>query len=761
MQHVRKPGIRSICAVLLLLAPLSPAAPREERKPDADRALLLRDVKRIAAPGVPGPIAVFGTHAFVVVAAPSGRHRLAPVAAAASWGRGRVVLFGHGGYFDPGALAFADTGRLMENAVRWAGGAAAGGNTSFAVGILGPERMRSFLERRGFSVTLLERLEEESFEPFRVLLLDPGRLAGDSARRAVADVVRAGKGVVAADLGWGWLQLHPGATLGRDHPGNRLFAPAGMAWADGTVNAPPEGIPVDAAAAAGPLLHARRALDFLAGEGSGKRDRGALSQAVETVLSATRALPPDEGDFLPRLQNVLHRKEPFPLPTAEHPLTWETPLARLALAVELSRLRNAPPEERKAHPAAALFPGTVEPGAPRVTGTIRVDPARPGWHGTGLYAPPGALITVTVPARAARLGLRVRIGAHTDSLWRLDRWSRCPEITRSEPIRSTTTRTASAFGGLLYVECPGRGQGEPVPVTVAGAVEAPRFVLDETAPEAWKDEIRNRPAPWAELETKKVVLTVPSRVVRSLENPTELLRFWNRVLDCAADLVARPRERERPERYVTDVQIGAGYMHSGYPIMTHLDMAEVVVNKECLVSNGHGGVWGLYHELGHNHQSPDWTFDGTVEVTCNLFTLYIFEKACAYPVERHAAFTPETRRKRVAAYLEAGARFEEWKGDPFLALIMYIQLEEAFGWDTFRELFAAYRRLTPAERPRTDGEKRDQWMERFSRNVGRNLAPFFQAWGIPVSKKARDAVDHLPVWMPEGFPPATEKGKGP
>jgi len=33
------------------------------------------------------------------------------------------------------------------------------------------------------------------------------------------------------------------------------------------------------------------------------------------------------------------------------------------------------------------------------------------------------------------------------------------------------------------------------------------------------------------------------------------------------------------------------------------------------------------------------------------------------------------------------------------------------------------------------------------------LAPFFHAWGVPVSDKARAAVAELPPWMPEGFPP--------
>jgi hypothetical protein len=37
--------------------------------------------------------------------------------------------------------------------------------------------------------------------------------------------------------------------------------------------------------------------------------------------------------------------------------------------------------------------------------------------------------------------------------------------------------------------------------------------------------------------------------------------------------------------------------------------------------------------------------------------------------------------------------------------------------------------------------------------VGRNLGPFFEAWGVPTSPEARQSLADLPAWMPEpGFP---------
>jgi hypothetical protein len=204
---------------------------------------------------------------------------------------------------------------------------------------------------------------------------------------------------------------------------------------------------------------------------------------------------------------------------------------------------------------------------------------------------------------------------------------------------------------------------------------------------------------------------------------------------------------------VPDVQISAGYMHSGYPLMTGLDMCDVFVDKQQIISNAHGGVWGLFHEMGHNHQNADWTFDGTVEVTENLFSMYAFEKLCnSDPLEAHPALAKGEWMRNMNRYFANGARFEQWKQDPFVGLIMYIQLKNAFGWEPFVKTFKEY--MAPdAQRPRSDNDKRDQWMVRFSKTVGRNLGPFFQAWRIPTSQKAGDSIQNLPVWMPENFPP--------
>ena len=720
-----------------------------------DLHFLLGGVKRIAAPGVPGPLCVFGPRAFVVVGADSGEGVREPVVAAARAKAGRVVAFGHTGYFDGGALAWGNTARLLANAARWAAGRTKPSQPAPRVAVHRQRGLLAVLAKQPLKAEALDGTDWAGrLKPFDVLCVQSSVLTRSADRRAVREFVEGGGGLLMAGLGWGWLQLNRGKTLQRDHPGNRLLAPMGIVWSDGYLRKAASG-GFEAGVTGVRSCHAARALDALVAHADGKAKLapGPLVQAGAVVSRAARSLGPEDALLLPRLRRLAGQSGTGAIPSAGKPLTRDHALARVLLTWQWNETRHLPPERVRAHSAAVEFPGPVPADAKRLTRTVRVDTAVPDWHSTGLYAAPGEVITVAVPSAAAGKKLRLRIGAHGHGLWNKDAWRRFPSVLRVVSLAGPVTRAASAFGGLLYIDVPQGCKLGPIDVKIAGAVEAPYYVHGRTDVEAWRKAIRRRPAPWAELATSKVILTVPSGAVRKLDDPAKLMNFWDDVLDACAELAARPKRRRRPERYVCDVQLVAGYMHAGYPIMTHLDMPPILVDKARMMANGHGGVWGLFHELGHNHQSRDWTFGGTGEVTVNLFTLYVFEKVCGLGERSRPSLYGRRRARTIKTYVESGRDFAKWKRDPFLALLMYMQLREAFGWDAFRKVFAEYRDLPAGKRPRNDAEKRDQWMVRFSRAVGKDLGPFFQAWGVPTSEKARASIAKLPDWMPTGLGP--------
>lgn len=698
-----------------------------------DLSVLLDGVSAIDKPGAPGPLVVWGDNAFPILAGQSG-DAMEPLVAAAQWGAGRVVVFGHNGYLKSTGN---DTARLRRNAIAWCAGEKAARKPSVALW-KSANGLEAELNAAGFRAETLEELARLS--KYDVAVLDTGSLKEEKERETVRTFVEKGGGLVCGSLGWGWLQLNNGKTI-QDHPGNHLLFDVGIAWADGTIAPTGEG---DAyLARTHPLAHVGKAIDALA-RAPGKED---ATQALAVLSRALRTIPESAPGFGDRLEKLLASGgDRPPVPSPDHPVTTDDPLARVLLSVTCGRVTTAAPESIGAHPAAREFPGEVKKETPSVVANRVVNSKLSGWHSLGLYAPPGALIHVRIPEEAADAGLEARIGCHSDRLYHLDKWTRAPEISFTWPLRQAVTKMANPFGGLVYLVVPGRFAIEDIKVDVAGAVESPLYELGKTSPSDWQRAVRSTGAPWAEFASGRVVVSVPTEVARSVRDPEELMKTWDRVLLLEDQLRTVSKEGDRPERIVCDRQISAGYMHSGYPVMVGMDQAEHLASAENLSKEGN---WGFFHEFGHNHQRGDWTFDGTGEVTCNLFSLYVFDKLCGVPPEEHKRGNEEFREKKMQDYFALGRRsFDKWKSDPFIALVPYIQMQQEFGWEMFQKVFAEYEALQDSERPKSDDEKRDQWMVRFSKAAGRNLGPFFRAWNIPVSESALADIAGLDPWMP-------------
>ncbi len=701
---------------------------------EQDRAQILDGVKAIAAPGIPGAVSAFGENAFPVVVGSVGKSAQAAVAAASRMGRGRVVALGHDGYFGSEALSTADTGRFVLNAINWL----ARGKAKPTVGVMNQPNLLAFLKLH--DVNVVEVPLDVKPIGLDVLCLVHEDAMPKAAGERVKQWVEKGGGLLGASTGWGWHMVT--SKPFPEHPINRIVESSGLIWTDGMLDRTiEEGF--DAKAPVAEYVHAGKALEALAGRVDDPKVAG---QCVSSALMAGLSLPTNDRLFVPRLRALRKRAAAAEPPSHDDPVSLKDPLRRVAVALDTREASSAAPNKVKASPAP--FPGQVPASAPRVTKTLKIDTRKVGWISTGLYAAPGELVTVTVPTELAKASLAVRIGCHTDELWGNDQWFRAPAVTREFPVTSATTQAANAFGGLVYIVVPESKTPAPFEATIAGAIEAPCFVLGKTTDQEWVAKQRSLAGPWAELVTEKIILTVPSKEIRALTEPTALMQVWDKALDACADLACWPRERRKPERIVADEQISLGYMHSGYPIMTWLDAPALAVDRQKLLTEG---SWGHFHELGHNHQHEDWTFDGTVEVTENLFSMYEYATVTGRPFnEGHPAIKNRDEfTKRAREHIAKGAPYAKWQDDPFLALTMYIQLIDGFGWDAYKKVFAEYRVLPASERPKNDQEKRDQWMVRFSRAVGRNLGPFFEKWGVPTTPAARQSIAGLPGWMPK------------
>ena len=713
--------------------------------------------------GAPGPIATLGDFAFPVVLGKYEEGVYESVVAAAFVGKGRVTAFGHTDYCNVGAISATQSAtRFFDNILRWTSGKEDSSDQAIRVAVWKDSKTAGFLKEQGFNVKSVSSINDD----FDVFIAGATAL-NDAEYASLMKAVQGGAGFVTCGLGWGWSQLNPGKSLKDDHPGNRNFAKFGvpLAWTEGmlapTAN---NGYLVNSDLSyASKYVAGGPALGLLSNLNVEKADASILAredarQASSTLSLIYRYLP---DDIRAQFDSVVDSFSTEIVPTTNNPIREDDLIRRLAITVQTERYLHSQEldeVELETIPALAAgndFPGPVPEGAERLDSAkvvVRTDV--PGWTSTGLYAAPGEIITIKVdPDIYASFSkpYRVRIGVHSDRLWHLKKWTRYPEISLEKTLTSPETNIVNPFGGLVYIVVPSGGKSDglgAVDFEISGAVAAPFFIKGATSLKSWKS-LRDAPAPWAELQGKEVVVTVPSYVVRDLDDPQSLLDTWDRILQLEAEFASGPYYRERPERITCDREISAGYMHSGYPVMTHLDVEKTLVNNSQLTSKGD---WGFFHEFGHNHQSSHWTFDGSGEVTVNYFTLYVMEKFCGLtPEEARKDLTKANRIEKLRRYVANGSKFEDWKKDPFLALNMTVQLRNEFGWEPFLRAVSEYRKAAPDELPRNDDEKRDQWMIRLSRNTGKNLGPFFEKWGVPTSEEARNSIKDLPVWLPEEF----------
>jgi hypothetical protein len=255
---------------------------------------------------------------------------------------------------------------------------------------------------------------------------------------------------------------------------------------------------------------------------------------------------------------------------------------------------------------------------------------------------------------------------------------------------------------------------------------------------------------------------LPTHVLKKIPDPTARMRIWDNVIGAEMDLAQLPTPFYRAQRLVTDIHIGGGFMHSGYPIMVH-HCPEVGMSTEDFISDpaqfsqpANGGPnWGFFHEIGHNMQNQDWVFDGTTEVSVNLFSLYSFDKIAGGRDNAHPGVSNSGTTKMLRSYFSKPPDFKQWQSDPFLALTTFRLIQNDFGWELFKQTFRRYQALPDKKRPKSDAEKRDRLVRYLSETASRNFAPYFSLWGIPLTEGLKRDLKKYPDWIPYNFPPRT------
>jgi hypothetical protein len=425
------------------------------------------------------------------------------------------------------------------------------------------------------------------------------------------------------------------------------------------------------------------------------------------------------------------------------PVDKTNPRARLSADVGVSLTAHTWPSE---HPWAAVFPGTVDGDAARISQTVTMDGQWKRIRPLGLYAAPGEAITVRLDPVMVDAGLRIQLGELYDDLRNLDhivQWRRPPLLVSHFDLDQDEVLVGNGFGGSLYLQIPEDLPSTAITLEVEGAIRQGFFSEGQVNSDEFKTGL-TMGAPLAILEHPgKIRMVLSASAASQIQDPSSITTFWTGFYDSHRTLSAEPVARTYESHWLFDPQVGWGYANA---TPSRINFPEEATGWALRTRTGDEDWWLFAHELGHQFQTDDWSGGDITEVAVNLFSMYTINGYL------HEGGDQETRGFQDNVIDHDSLRNSRWdSADLFGKLAMYRQLVFEFGWSVFRAVFASYY-SSDFPRDRFDGFM-DGFAIRFSAIAQRDITPFLDHWAYPLSEQGRNRVlgMGLQPWLPPGW----------
>ena len=306
------------------------------------------------------------------------------------------------------------------------------------------------------------------------------------------------------------------------------------------------------------------------------------------------------------------------------------------------------------------------------------------------------------------------------------------------------TWVTAPLDGLVYVKNEG---SQPLQVTLEGGEPIPTFVGGITTKASFDAQMTRWPrAPFATFIGDQVFADIQYHWVRdNLASVTagriagwdQAARLTDEVYGLSA--MASGLDRKSSNRiHITNPDTGPGAASAtNYRLTFHSTGGAVLLQREA------DALWGLWHEIGHTYQTPQYRWAGLTDVTVNLSSIAIAERLTG----RNRLDTTGYRAKRTAYFGRAPAQRDfDKQTDVWFKLLMFDQLRRSFGEGFYPRLSARYRQLRrDGINPRTDEQKRQLFALTVGQVAERNMTPFFEQWGIALDSSTRAGLARLPA----------------
>ena len=414
--------------------------------------------------------------------------------------------------------------------------------------------------------------------------------------------------------------------------------------------------------------------------------------------------------------------------------------------------------------SSSNFPGAVAaPADPRTVHRVKINASCPkpfkhevmhqevpARRPTGTYLAPGTLATVTVPSSLVGKGYAVRVGTHSWDFGRKPRVLRLDRASLVYPITRTDTTVASPLGGGLYLEVPLHADAGIVEVAIRNALRSPYFSLKpfhQTSLEEWRSVERNQPGPWADFQTEKFLMQVPSSWIRKLDDPLTLMRDWDLAMDAQNDLMGLPRVWGKETMFLqVDLMLRASVFAPGYP--TANDRYDPKKDYDgyanhYLVRGPQFAPDYVFHEQGHGFGFVK--FGGETESTVNLAHVAVQNQCfgqtldAAFAGSRNMQGNKHRTLDNTAVSWMSTSNFvnrkpmdSAQKAYQLEGHAKYVDLARLFGWKVLGDFWRSWVEDFEAGRPwLKHGMDSDKLSLRLSEKAGVDLTPLLHFWGIP------------------------------
>jgi Peptidase M60, enhancin and enhancin-like/N-terminal domain of M60-like peptidases len=417
-----------------------------------------------------------------------------------------------------------------------------------------------------------------------------------------------------------------------------------------------------------------------------------------------------------------------------------------------------PGKVKVAADVSRTYAAKINASMPKFVGKPTAFSSTPALRPTGYYLAAGDVATITVPAALVGKGYTIQVGAHKQDKTGSNPVKRFFRISKQYPITSVNVDVANPFGGGIYINVPYLADAGIVDVQIKNVVPAPFFSAtahNKTTLAQWVDMQRNNPAPWADFESDKFMMQVPSNFIYNYADPVELMRHWDMRLDAVSELIGQPLVRNNVILYIqADTDIMFSGFGIGYPAINNAyNPADATDgNKKIWYLNANSEFWETeFHELGHAQLYSN--FPGEGEAMVNLLAAAIWNQK--YVVDLDLAFgrsfsnQAQINRDQAAMNWMVTPNFRAGKAMDISnttkdevryqhrGWAKYVEIAALFGWD---KLSSFYRQenldyTTPVA---SDGlSVVDSRIFRLSKSANADLTPLIHFWGVQPTDRVK------------------------